>query len=290
MLKTNPGTQAAQLVRLDAKSQDHQLMVEAIKGTGISAWEAKVLMDTVREVFFSVPGHGPMVAGQMLWTCVSCESPHGKPLKECEKKTVALTVHDSEDRHAGKLYQDQSRSTSIRMQQICRITEEAISQGGVLSQEDLAVILCAEVRTIRRDIAYLRDKQDILVRTRGVLHDIGPSLTHKGKAIALWLAGAEPGEVARNINHSLTAVERYLKHFSRCVFLARKEFTPLQVAMTIGISSKCANDYLEIYRNSKKELELRLPEIDAVGAQHYAVEDAKKGIHTSSKNLIAEGN
>ncbi|OVE81437.1 hypothetical protein BVY04_03365 [bacterium M21] len=96
-------------------------------------------------------------------------------------------------------------------------------------------------------------------------------------------------EVARNINHSLKSVERYLQHFSRCVFLARKQFTPLQVAMTIGISSKCANDYLELYRDSK-ELELRLPEIDSIGAQHYVIEDAKKGILTSSASSTVEEN
>ncbi|MCP4341151.1 MAG: DUF1670 domain-containing protein [Desulfobulbaceae bacterium] len=289
MLKTNPGTRTAQLGRLDSKTQDHQLMVEAVKGAGISAWEAEVLVDTVKEVYFSIPGNGPLMAGQTLWTCVSNESPHGKPLDECEKKTVALTIHDPKDYHIGQIYEEYGPSVSARMQRICRITEEAINQGGVLSQEDLAEVLLTNVRTIRRDIAFLRDKKDILVRTRGVVHDIGPSVTHKGKAISLWLGGQEPVEVARSINHSLKAVERYLQNFSRCVFLKRKEFNAIQIAMTVGISCAAANDYLTICQESKS-LNLRLPEIDCVGASHYESTDAKKGILTSSGHLIAGEN
>jgi hypothetical protein len=287
MLKINPGTRNAQMVRLDAKSQDHQLKVEAVAGTGMSPWEAEVLLETVKEIYHSVPGNGPMVSGQVLWTCVSRQSPHGKPLEACEKKTVALTVHSPADRHAVLTYKGQSRSASMRMHKICRITEEALDQGGVLSQEDLAELLFTDVRTVRRNIAFLRKEQEITVRTRGVVHDIGPSVTHKGKAIELWLDGQEPVEVARSINHSLKAVERYLQHFSRCVFLRRKGFTPIQIAMTVGISSASANEYLTIYQESKN-LDLRLPEIDCIGAQHFAAEDEKKGVPTSNANSNAE--
>lgn len=286
MLKTNPGTRNAQLVRLNSKSQDHQLKVEAVSGTGISPWEAEVLLDTVKNIYHSVPGNGPMTSGQVLWTCVSRESPHGKPLEACEKETVALTVHKSSD-HSEKPYEGQNRSSSLRMRRICRITEEALDQGGVLSQEDLAELLVTDVRTIRRDILYLRVEQQVTVRTRGVVHDIGPSVTHKGKAIELWLAGQEPVEVARSINHTLKAVERYLQHFSRCTFLKRKSFTPLQIAMTVGISSASVGDYLEIYADS--DLTLRGPEIDAIGAQHFAAEDEKKVEPLSNANLSAEG-
>jgi hypothetical protein len=174
------------------------------------------------------------------------------------------------------------------MNLICRLTEEAIDQGGVLSQEDLAEILYTDVRTIRRDVAYLRNEHDITVRTRGVVHDIGPSVTHKGKAIELWFAGQEPVEVARNINHSLSAVERYLQHFSRCVFLRRKNFQPLQIAMTVGISSASTTGYLEIYEQSKKNASLRLEEIDAIGAVHFELEDQKKAKPTSNENLSGE--
>lgn len=284
MLKSNPGTRDAQLLRLNTKTQDEQLKVEVVNGTGLSPWEAEVLVDTVKDVYHSIPGKGPLLAGQMVWTCVSSDAPHGKPLKACEKKTIVLTVHDSDD-HAQPLLDPQlSYAANARMRKICRLSEEALEQGGILTQEDLAKVLCTDVRTIRRDIARLRDQHEIMVKTRGVIHDIGPSLTHKGKAIELWLDGYEPVEVARRIKHSLKAVERYLQQFSRCVFLRRKGFTPLQIAMTIGISSKSTEDYLAIYK-TRKNLDLRLAEIDSIGAQHFDAEDEKKSIHSSATNL-----
>ncbi|OVE82558.1 hypothetical protein BVY04_00525 [bacterium M21] len=126
MLKSNPGTLAAQLVRLDAKTQDYQLMVEAIKGTGMSAWEAEVLIDTVREVYFAVPGNGPMLSGQLLWTCVSCESPHGMPLTGCRLRRAnkkapctnagrlpkSIDFRFARNQQSGKLLDDRERGPS----------------------------------------------------------------------------------------------------------------------------------------------------------------------------------
>jgi len=54
------------------------------------------------------------------------------------------------------------------------------------------------VRTIRRDIESLRQKE-IIVATRGQVRDIGPGVTHRGIAVRLWLEGKEPVEIARHI-------------------------------------------------------------------------------------------
>ena len=64
-------------------------------------------------------------------------------------------------------------------------------QGAYLTQEDLSKILGSDVRTIRRDIYELK-KQDIIVPTRGQQKDIGPTITHREKAVKLFLEGKEP--------------------------------------------------------------------------------------------------
>jgi hypothetical protein len=58
----------------------------------------------------------------------------------------------------------------------------------------------------------------------------------RGALVRHAIAGCEPLEVARKINYSLHAVERCL-HFAREVFLWGKAFEPLQIALTVGISS-----------------------------------------------------
>ncbi len=113
-------------------------------------------------------------------------------------------------------------AVALRRSKLMRIAEEAREQGGVLTQEDLGVLLSCDERTIRRDIKHLR-MQDIHVPTRGFVQDIGPTVSHKAQAIRHWLQGKEPVAVARAINHSLTAVERYLEDFKRVAFLGHPE-------------------------------------------------------------------
>ncbi len=47
-----------------------------------------------------------------------------------------------------------------------RITDQAREQGGLLSQEDLAEILMCDVRTIRRDIESLRQREIVIATGR----------------------------------------------------------------------------------------------------------------------------
>ena len=64
------------------------------------------------------------------------------------------------------------------------MTEEAMDQGGVLTQEDLARLLQTGVRTIRRDVAQLR-AEGHWVPTRGAVQDTGRGQSHKAKIVEI---------------------------------------------------------------------------------------------------------
>ena len=93
-----------------------------------------------------------------------------------------------------------------------RIASEAKDQGGLLSQEDLSVLLICDVRTIRRDIQALKAK-GIVIPSRGTIKDIGPGVTHREIAVRLWLEDKEPVEIKNHINHHIKSVESYLEKF-----------------------------------------------------------------------------
>ena len=131
-----------------------------------------------------------------------------------------------------------------------RIAEEAREQGGVLTQEDLGVLLACDERTIRRDIQALRT-QGIHVPTRGYVQDIGPTLSHKGLAIRHWLQGKEPVAVARAINHSLAAVERYLEDFKRVSLLVIKGLDETAIARAANMSPALVKSYQAMYQEAK---------------------------------------
>lgn len=285
MIRGTADTVLSQERRLKAKTQDQHMVNLAVQGAGISQWEAGVLVEMIREVYFAEPRNQPLRSGQMRYECVAAHEGAGKPISECQMVSVVLTIHAQDD---GRVNVADGKM-QLRQRIIQRLTEEAREQGGLLSQEDIAKLLFCDVRTIRRDIKEMREKREIHVATRGQQKDIGPGVSHRGVALRLWLQGKEPVEVARHINHSLHAVERYIQHFSRVVFLVRKRFHPLQIALTVGISTAAVNTYLDVYHRYKKKVyNGRFEEIDLIGESHWEVEDAKKGGPLANENAPNE--
>ncbi|MCK4982788.1 MAG: DUF1670 domain-containing protein [Victivallaceae bacterium] len=271
----------AQEQRLKIKTISQQMKNLAVSGTGISPWEAQVLIDTIEEVYFNDPELRQSRHGQLKYSCVSAAEPPGKPIADCQMLCVVLTVFDEEDEQELS-WREKDASIEKRWRRLLRISAEAREQGGLLTQEDLAKILMCDVRTIRRDIADLR-KTDIVVPTRGTIKDIGPGVSHRALAIRLWLEGKEPSEVASRIKHSLKATENYLEKFKRVVYLKRKSFTEFEISRTIGISVSATKTFLEIYTEFKNKafFKSRMNEIEIVGALHYQAQDEKKEFPTS---------
>jgi DNA-binding transcriptional regulator YhcF (GntR family) len=183
---------------------------------------------------------------------------------------------------------DKQASVWRRQRKLMRVTEEAREQDGLLSQEDLARILMCDVRTIRRDIKELH-KTGIIVATRGQQKDIGPGVTHRALAIRLWLEGVEPVAIARQIKHSIGAVENYLEKFKRVSYLRRRHFDDYQIALTIGISVRAAKTFVAIHHEfqNRSFFKSRMDEIELTSSSHYLAEDEKKD--STSWNVTRRG-
>lgn len=245
MLTTDRNRKSDERLRL--KTQDDTLMREAMAGAGLSRWEAQALPEIVSEIYFAQAGEGPLRDGQILYQCTALDEGPGKALAGCRQVQVRLTVLDVE---VDLSLRRSDGLTAVRRQVLCRMTEEAREQGGLLTQEDAAFLLHSSERTIRRDVAALL-KAGIHVATRGYVKDIGPTLSHKGVAIRHWFAGHEPVEVARRINHSLTAVERYLGDFRRVAFAAMQQFDDTTTARITRLSSGLVRTYRAIYEEMR---------------------------------------
>ena len=274
MIKRTDNAQAEQARRLRIKTQEQRLAKLAVEGAGLSPWEADELVEVVKEVFFTEPQDTPLRSGQMFYECAQASEGAGKPLRECRLARVVLTLHDPEDIGIhGKEGAD-----GLRRHCILRLTEEAREQDGLLTQEDLARLLHCDVRTIRRDVAAFREK-GIVVATRGQQKDIGPGVSHRGVAIRHWIEGHDTPEVARKINHSLTATERYIQAFARVVFLESKQFDVFATALTMGVSVAGVNTYrtvLDEHRN-RPEFKRRLKELEIIGGKFFEARDFEKG-------------
>ena len=246
-------------------------------GTSCSKFEAGVIAEKAHEVFRLGPygDDSTLQPGQMIWKAIDAAEPPGKPLSECVFKTIRLTVHLlSEDRKIKNIY----GASAKRGQQIMRMCTEAFEQETLLTQEDLAELLDCDARTIRNDQQRFQKQHDILIPTRGNKCDIGPGITHREKVIKQFIEGAEAVNIARNLQHSLKAVERYISSFCRIVYCQQQLRNSLTTAMVVGCSVHQVNTCLDIHREycTKSRYKEILEKVERVGSAFWEAQDGKK--------------
>jgi len=262
--------------RIQLRNSVHSFMNVITSGTNCSAFEAQIISSKAQEVFHlgEYSDQSQLQPGQMIWQAIDEKEPPGKPLRVCQYKRIILTIHRlEEDRES---YAN-SGATGKRQQQILRITEEALQQGALLTVEDLGILLDCNEKTIRNDTKALTSK-GIIVPTRGNKKDIGPGLTHRDKCLELYLQGHEPLAIARQMKHSLKAVERYIDSFCRIIYCAHQDNDDYKTALITGCSLYLVNKSLELKQQyqTTPAYKKRLEAIEKRGQQFWQAQDEKK--------------
>jgi hypothetical protein len=241
-----------ELRRLEAKSLEAKFLTEVQHGLNCSPFEAKAVLDVVKEVFGPLfEATGPAIApGKLGLIVVGADEPAGKPLRECVKVAVGLTVHrGSED---DQLLQRQGPE-AFRIARIPDICQQAMSQGGLLTREDLARrIFFVGPRTISRDLAKLRHSE-LPVPLRSTMQDIGPVLTHRVQIVRLALEGKTMSEICLIMRHSPEAVANYISTFTRCAFLDAKGLEVGQIAFLLRRGRSLIQQYIELLDQCRQD-------------------------------------
>lgn len=237
---------------------------------GFSSRLSQEVLDTAEEMLVGSTPAGAVRPGQIRLVVASMRAPFGPPLAETDKIEVTLTVEAGAEDARVKA---QEGSAGLRQGRILRLTEEALEQGGVLTQEDLARALQVDVRTVRRSVQALKT-QGHLVQTRGAIQGVGRCQSHKVRIIELWLDREGYAKIARWVHHSPHSIKRYVSTFLRIVMLRRKETALSEIAFLTRASQRLVREYLEVYekaledpqRREKLEEELARVTADAVPA------------------------
>jgi len=201
------------------------------------------LLQTAQEM---LNGNKPSTAvrpGQVRLVVASLKAPFGPSLAETEKVEITLTVDAGDEDRQVKAKQGIEK---MRQGQILRLTEEALEQGGILTQEDLARALGVERRTIVRAIKELK-ADGHLVQTRGMIKGVGRGQTHKVKIIELWLDRQGYDKIERWVRHSAQSIKRYVSAFLRVSSLHRQGVAEEEIAFLTGTSLRLVKDYIELY-------------------------------------------
>jgi hypothetical protein len=277
MMRTKLLEEKLRQQRLNAKSLDNLFRRRIEDGANCSPFVSAAILQTVKDVFPLSPEDtdNPLGLGQIKLLVVAAQEPAGKPLEQCQKVTVLLTLDAAlNDYQTRQLYGVEG----LRRARILRMTAEARDQGGLLSYEDLAYrLLNCGLRTIVRDVHTLR-RRDLEVPSRGQQQDIGPGQTHRVQAVRLYLQGLEANEIARRLYHTLCAIENYVSTFARVAFLVDKDYGDDEIAFVIRRSPILVGAYRQLYHDFKgqRAARQRLREILGRVAKNPAFA-AKKG-------------
>ena len=228
--------------RLTEKTPLHTIQVELQAGYNLSPIEAQVLARRVQQLVDEQLGTARQ-PGQITYQAIAVEEPPGKPLKQCRKVAVHLTLVDDAD---GALWATKG-SKALRRARVRRWVYEALLQGGALSQEDLACILGTSRKTVQRVFAYFREHDESLP-SRGEIQDMGRGVSHKIPVIHKYVQDLSFSRISLELNkHGIPSMVRYLRHFALVMILEDRGLNPEQMQSVIGISKNLIEQYRELY-------------------------------------------
>lgn len=227
--------------RLEVKTAQHRLLHKLESEYGLAPRVAQAVLEEAEACLNGRPA--ALRPGQVRVILARRDAASGRPLKETEMVEVVWTVD------AGKTDREvQAREgrNALRQQRIERLLTEAVEQDGAATQEDLAQVLQASVRTIKRDFVAMRAAGRTLP-SRGHLRGIGRGQTHKAQIIARWMQGETYDQIAFNTRHAPASIDRYVETFLRVVQLHRAEWSEGQIAQLVQIGPALVSDYLAVY-------------------------------------------
>jgi len=270
-----------ELRRLEAKTLDARFLTEIQQGLNCSPFESEAVLQVVKEVYFPFLDQvesSAAVPGKLTVIAVCADEPAGKPISKCEKRVVSLTLHrgaadDELLRHKG--------AAAFRQARIPDLCQEALSQGVLLTREDLAYRIFTDgTRTISRDLAALRKQQPpVPIPLRSTVHDIGPMLSHRVQIVRLALEGKTMTEICQQMRHSPAAVANYLATFTRVAQLAAQKLQPSQIAFLLRRGRGLIERYLELLKECQQnsDYDYQLTELLLLGSVSAKKKRAKEG-------------
>lgn len=228
--------------RLRHKTLLHAIQVELQTGYNLSPVEAQVLARRVQQLVDEQAGFSRQPR-QIIYYAIAIDEPPSKPLKDCRKVPVQLTIMADED---AQVWAEKGPQV-LRRLRVHGIVYEASVQGGVLSQEDIACILGISLSSVKRIFIYFR-KQGESLPSRGEIQDMGRGVSHKIPVIRKYVQDLSFSRISLELGkHGIPSMARYLHHFALVMILEDRKLTPHQMQSIIGISEALIQQYRDLY-------------------------------------------
>lgn len=187
--------------------------------------------------------------GQMLWRAVHKDTRADS--RNCKFVPVILTMVAPEDIN---VLEKEGLRRSHRKTVIARMFKEAYNQGALLSSRDISLILATNDSYISSERIAFEKENEISLPHTGNLHDMGSCITHKYQIVYKYIVEKkDPIIISRETNHSLKAVDHYLKDYNR-VKLLYLDNKPIEYIKTAtALPNHVIKQYINIIEQYVKE-------------------------------------
>lgn len=171
--------------------------------------------------------------GQVLWNAIHKETRADSPGMKIVP--VVLTLVNDED--ITKLENGLS-IPEHRQNVVARMLKEAYSQDALLSMRDTSLLLCISnsyASALRKEY---EEKYKENLPHPGTLQDVGSCITHKYQIIYKCVVEKkDPLIAAKETNHTIKAVDRYLKDFNRVktLYLDNKDENYIHIVTNLSL-------------------------------------------------------
>lgn len=235
---------------LQAKTLENSLILHLIENYGYNS-KPKIAEAMIRDILSVCDSFrkdsSSLETGQMLWPAVLVSEKHGngKTLARTRTKNVVLSVVSDQDI---KDYSEGLKPKDILAKRIARITTEAYSQGALLAQTDIALIFNITQPRVSQLVIEYQNQTEKMLPLRGVIQDIGRSITHKVKIIKMHVSNYSTKDIARSISHAPSSVDRYIRDFQRIKMLYVKGMALAEIAYITSLSENLVSEYIKIVK------------------------------------------
>ena len=188
--------------------------------------------------------------GQILWNAIHKDTradSHNMKLVP-----VILTLVNDDD--ISKL-ENGLKVSEHKQNVIARILKEAYSQEALLSMRDVSLLLAMSDSSATQVRKKYEEKHNVNLPHPGNLQDMGSCLTHKYQIIYKCVVEKkDPLMVAKETNHTIMAVDHYLKDFNRVKTLFLDDKDEDYIHLVTKLSLNLIAQYVNIINQYVKEL------------------------------------
>jgi len=187
--------------------------------------------------------------GQIIWNALD-KNTRADSVNRKYKPVVLTLVNDDDI----SLFEKQTPTRKIKQQVMARMIRETYKQGGVLSMRDLSLLLITNASDLSGMRAQWELEHNTTLPHTGVVHDMGSTITHKVQIVVKHVVEKKaPNIVARETNHSQSAVDHYIRDFYRVKTLHKDNKDIEYIHLATNLSKSVINQYLKILQQYVKE-------------------------------------